>query len=105
MMRQALLIGLCFLGIPHALANPLLDIDPANIYVSEISEAIRDCRESGENPIVCIQEASPARCQVEARNYIARTPRAYQAWIVCLRSCAGAGWLSETVGDCRRARK
>lgn len=63
-------------------------------YLNEIRTLIqKECRGS-RNYAQCRSEHSPSKCKPLAFN------EDLSAWARCVRSCAHAGFLSRTVGEC-----
>lgn len=58
---------------------------------------------SGSEVSSCYVKATPAKCESQVYEYLARRgDRPQHAWYFCVASCADAGFWSQSFGDCAR---
>jgi len=76
--------------------------DPALGYFSDVLKDAQKCEADGGDRMNCYVEASPQRCKQTAVNFIGNPDQYRRTWMLCVRSCGDASFLSRTVGECRR---
>jgi hypothetical protein len=77
----------------------------------EVIAVGRQCAQgkSGSQVIPCYVRASPKKCEKQVYEALSKSPdgwyEAHRPWAYCIASCIDAGFLSRTLGECRRELK
>jgi len=84
------------------LSAPAHTADRELEFQKQVYQDALDCIQAGGNRADCFVRASPKRCATQAVGMVSDRGLWQRNWLVCVRSCANAGWWDKTMGDCRR---